>query len=307
MPDADPTTRPLHGVRVVSLAVNLPGPLAAARLAALGAQVTKVEPPTGDPLRAVAEAWYRELVAGQEVLVADLKSQAGHAQLLDLLADVDLLLTATRPAALERLGLGWDRLHDALPRLCQVALVGHAAPHDDLPGHGLTYQAGSGTLVPPTMPTVLVADLAGAERAVADGLAALVSRATSGLGSRREVALSDVAHDMAEPVRQGLTARGGPLGGGLPTYRLYATAQGHVAVAALEPHFAARLCELLGVGAHGGGADGGGADAVQLARVLATRTAAEWQVWGRANGLPLAEVLPPGGADGGPLAECRHG
>lgn len=63
---------PLAGVTVVSLAVNLPGPVATARLASMGATVVKVEPPTGDPLRSVVPSWYDELASDQEVVSLDL-------------------------------------------------------------------------------------------------------------------------------------------------------------------------------------------------------------------------------------------
>jgi alpha-methylacyl-CoA racemase len=63
--------QPLEGVLVVSLAVNLPGPLAASRLAEFGASVTKVEPPAGDPLELAAPNWYRSLVTRQDVVTID--------------------------------------------------------------------------------------------------------------------------------------------------------------------------------------------------------------------------------------------
>ncbi len=140
--------RPLEqGFRVRhALAVNLPGPTAAARLAQLGATVVKVEPPAGDPLAHARPRWYEELHRGQTVLTLDLKADAGRAQLDHWLgpARSDLLLTAMRPAALQRLGLAWPALHARRPRLCHAAIVGHPAPQEDLPGHDLTYQAQAG-------------------------------------------------------------------------------------------------------------------------------------------------------------------
>ncbi len=271
---------PLDGVRVLSLAVNLPGPAAAARLRTLGARVTKVEPTSGDPLALHAPAYYDRLTAGQEVVTLDLKAPAELEQLWLLLADTDLLVTSSRPSALARLGLDWETLHARCPQLCQVAIVGHPGADAEIAGHDLTYQATVGTLRPPELPTVLVADLAGAERAVADGLAALVQRAHTGMGHHREVALSDVAGDLAQPVLQGMTAPGGILGGALPTYRIYAAATGFVAVAALEAHFAKRLVEALGVGASG----------AELERAFAQRTAEEWQAWAYQHDLPIAAV-----------------
>lgn len=130
---------PLEDLRVVSLALNLPGPAAAARLVALGAQVTKVEPPAGDFLAEAAPAYYAELAAGQRVVTIDLKTTAGLAELAGLLDEADLLLTSSRPAALARLGLDWASVHARWPRLCQVAIVGHAGAEADVPGHDLTY------------------------------------------------------------------------------------------------------------------------------------------------------------------------
>src|SRR5574338_22911 len=82
-------------------------------VADLGAHVTKMEPPGGDPLAVHAASWYRELVAGLDVRVIDLKDPAGRRHLDPLLEEAQLLLTATRPSALARLGLSWDHLHGA--------------------------------------------------------------------------------------------------------------------------------------------------------------------------------------------------
>lgn len=271
----------LAGLPVVSLAVNLPGPAAAARLVALGAQVTKVEPPAGDFLAAAAPAYYAELAAGQRVVTIDLKTPDGLAELAGLLDDADLLLTSSRPAALARLGLDWASVHARWPLLCQVAIVGHSGAEADVPGHDLTYQARVGVLLPPAMPTVLVADLAGAERAVADALATLLARARTGTGHRREVALGETAQDFARPAQHGLTTPGALLAGALPRYSLYASADGYVAVAALEEHFWEALLRELGTGG----------SRAELAAAFAAGTSAHWQDWARGRGLPIAAVV----------------
>lgn len=271
---------PLAGIRVLSLAVNLPGPAAAARLAALGASVTKVEPPSGDPLAHGARDYYDQLLAGQELVQLDLKADADRAALWERLADTDLLLTSSRPSALARLGLDWPSLHERLPRLSQVAIVGHPGPDAEIAGHDLTYQASVGTLQPPGLPLVLIADLAGAERAVADGLAVLLQTARTGEGAFREVALSEVAAVMAQPAAHGITLPEGFLGGALPSYGIYAAATGFIAVAALEEHFRTALLEALDV------AD----DRDALRAAFARRTADEWEAWARERGLPIAAI-----------------
>lgn len=268
---------PLHGRHVVTLAVNLPGPLAAARLLALGARVTKVEPPSGDPMAGYARGWYDEMASGQDVVVLDAKSDDGRARLEALLADADVLVTAQRTAALERLGLGWADLHARHPRLVHVAIVGHPAPDDDVAGHDLTYQAVSGTLSPPAMPRILGADVLGGERAASEALAGMLLADATGEGTRREVALSDAAHVLAGAARHGLTT-GGILGGALPGYALYEAADGWVALAALEPHFWERARPTLG-DTH---------DAV--AATIATRTAGEWETWGEEHDVPIVAV-----------------
>lgn len=284
--DAHP---PLHGVRVVCLAVYVPAPLAAGRLRDLGACVTKIEPAAGDPLVGMSASWYAELNAGFDVVRLDVKQPAGRDRLDALLADADVLLTATRPDSLARLGLGWDALHARHPRLCHVAVVGHAGAHAARPGHDLTYQAEAGLVAPPHMPRTLLADVAGAERAASAALALLLARGRggrAGRAGRAEVSLADVAERFAAPFRHGLTAPGGILGGAAPAYALYPARDGWVAVGALEPHFRERLCRELDIAPAGEPA----ALAALLAERLSRRDAMEWEAWAVARDLPLAAV-----------------
>ncbi|HET7479119.1 MAG TPA: CoA transferase [Rubrobacteraceae bacterium] len=274
--------QPLAGTRLVSLAVNLPGPVAAARLRDLGAEVTKVEPPAGDLLARVAPGYYDELSSGLRITILDLKQPEDRARLDGLLERADLLLTSSRPASLERLGLGREKLTARFPRLSHVAIVGHPAPDDRVPGHDLTYQAGLGLLTPPDLPRTLLADLAGAERAVSAALALLLSRERGGGAGYAEVSLAGSAAGFAEPLRHGLTAPGGSLGGGLPEYNLYRTSDAWISVAALEPHFRRRLLEGLGLDENARYDD--------LARVFATRAAGEWERWAENRDLPLAAL-----------------
>lgn len=277
---------PLRGLRVLTMAVNVPGPAAAARLVQLGASVVKVEPPGGDPLATLCPAWYVALCVGQEVLRLDLKTETGTDELAALLTTTDLLLTANRPAALARLGLAWPRLHARYPRLVQVAIVGYPAPAGDAPGHDLTYLAGVGLLAPPRLPVTLLADLGGAELAVSAALGLLLARERGQGSGYREVALADAARHFAAPLRYGVTAPDGILGGGSLGYNLYRASDGWVAVAALEPHFWQRLTMELGLS---------GASSDDLARAFAGDTATAWEDWAAAHGLPLVavrDVLP---------------
>jgi crotonobetainyl-CoA:carnitine CoA-transferase CaiB-like acyl-CoA transferase len=271
----------LHEIRIVTLAVNLPGPLAVARLRQMGATVVKVEPPEGDPLARVKPQWYRSLHEGQEIVCLNLKDAADRSRLDEKLRGADLLVTATRPAALQRLGLAWAELHARYPRLCQVAIVGYPPPHENLAGHDLTYQARLGLLEPPHLPRAMIADFAGAEAAVHAALALLLSRERGQGSHSAQVSLAKAAAGFAEPLRQGLTAPEGILGGAFAGYNIYRAREGWVALAALEPHFWRKLSAELGMDSP---------DRQQLQSVFLSRTASEWETWGVERDLPLAAL-----------------
>ena len=276
---------PLAGVRVVSIALNLPGPAACARLHALGAAVTKIEPPTGDPLEAFCAPWYRRLHEGMDVARLDLKTGAGRDAMAARLATADLLVTAQRAAALERLGLDARSLA-RYPRLCHVAIVGHTPPGDGIAGHDLTYLAPLGLVDPPLLPPTLFADMAGAERAVSTALALLVGRERGSEERAAIVALADVAQALAQPLREGLTRPGALLGGGFAGYNLYAASNGWIAVAALEPRFTQRLAGQLGLERLETG---------KLRALFAKDTIEHWESWAREHDLPIVAVRDPHG------------
>ena len=271
----------LQGVKIVSLALNAPGPVAAARLTQMGAEVTKVEPPAGDGLNKFAPAWYESLCEGQIVKKLDLKNADGREQLDGLLANADLLLASFRPAALQRLGLNWESLHARHPRLCFVGIVGYFPPDEERTGHDLTYQGDFGLLQPPQMPPSLFVDLAGAERAVSMALALLHRAARHGDAGCAWVSLYECARDLAAPYRAGLTSAGGLLSGGYPMYGFYQASDGWIAIAALEQHFADRLLRELNL-SHG--------DRSQLESIFLQRSAAEWEKWAVERELPLVAI-----------------
>lgn len=275
----------LQGIKIVSLALNAPGPVAAARLTKLGAEVTKVEPPGGDATSRAAPAWYESLCRGQTVVRLDLKDPGGRAQLDSLLAKADLLLASFRPSALQRLGLDWESLHARHPQLCFVGIIGYPAPLEERTGHDLTYQSDFGLLRPPEMPPTLFVDLAGAERAVSMALALLNRAARKGEAGCAWVSLHECARDLAEPLAAGLTSAGGLLGGGYPLYGFYQTNDGWVAIAALEPHFAERLLSELGLK---------NAARAELEIIFLQRNAAEWESWAAERDLPLVAVRRTG-------------
>lgn len=238
---------PLKGTRIVSLALNLPGPAALMRCQQMGASCTKFEPPSGDPMQHYNPAAYAALHAGVARRSADLKSDAGQAALHKALNKADVLLTSFRPSALRKLGLGFKELQKQYPQLCQVAIVGSQGARAEEPGHDLTYLAEQGLVIGLDLPPTLYADMAGSVMASEAVLAVLMQRAKKGAGVFAEVALSSAAAYLALPRTWGLTLPGAAVGGGHAGYQIYACQDGRVAVAALEPHFAARLCAAAGI------------------------------------------------------------
>ncbi len=255
-----PTSKPLaplKGVRVLTLALNLPGPAAVMRLHAMGAKCTKLEPlaPAGkitaDPMGIYKPAAYEVMHQGLKVLQADLKSTRGQASLHQQLAQADVLITSFRPSALNKLGLGWKDLHKRYPALCVVSIVGAPGARAEEAGHDLTYQADSGLLNGLDMPASLYADMGGSLIATEAVLQALLLRQrpgkSQGKGVFQQVALSDASSYLALPRTWGLTTPQGDVGGAHAGYKIYPCKNGRVAVAALEPHFAARICEAAGL------------------------------------------------------------
>jgi len=247
------TTSALRGIRILSLALNLPGPAALMRLRSMGAMCTKAEPPastglaSSDPMLQYNAAAYAHMHQGIKTLSINLKTDAGQARLYKALARTDVLLTSFRPSALNKLGLGWRRLHQAFPQLNVVTIVGAPGERAEEPGHDLTYQADAGLITGTDLPASLLADMGGALMASEAVLAVVLARARKGQGVMQEVALSSAADWLALPRHWGLTTPNAVLGGTHAGYRIYPCKNGRVALAALEPHFAAAMCQVMDI------------------------------------------------------------
>ena len=246
----------MRGVRILSLALNLPGPAALMRCHEMGATCIKLEPPapasasagvSGDPMSQYNPQAYAALHAGIRTLSADLKSDKGQKALHRELAKADILITSFRPSALVKLGLAWKALHKQYPALGMIAIVGAPGERAEQAGHDLTYQAEHDLVTGLVLPPTLYADMGGALMASEAVLQAVICQRLKGKGIYLEVALSEAAGFLALPRAWGLTTPGAPIGGGHAGYQVYPCRDGRVAVAALEPHFAARLCAVAGV------------------------------------------------------------
>ena len=249
-PSPAASIRPLKGVRILSLALNLPGPAALMRCRSMGATCVKLEPPahpaaakgsSGDPMAIYAQTAYAAMHQGIKTLSADLKTPAGQKVLQRELAKADVLITSFRPSALEKLGLGWKALHKTYPQLSLIAIFGAPGARAEEPGHDLTYMAENDLVTGLDLPASLYADMGGSLMVSEAILQARLQQMQKGKSVRLEVALSEAAGYLGLPRAWGLTTAGAAVGGG------YACKDGRVAMAALEPHFAASLGEAAGL------------------------------------------------------------
>ena len=155
----------LSGIKVVDLSLFLPGPMLTMMMADHGAQVIKVEPPTGDPARemepieAGQSVWFRNLNRGKQALALDLKSDEGREQLWALLAGADVMVEGFRPGVMKRLGFDYDAVAARNPKIvyCSISAFGQDGEMAHHPAHDLAVQALSGFLSvndgPDGMPT----------------------------------------------------------------------------------------------------------------------------------------------------------
>lgn len=255
----------LQGIKVLDLSQYIPGPYVTHQLALWGADVIKIEPPQGDPMRffmmqdqSTPSPVYEFLNQNKRIIRLDLKQLEGKQVLLNLLPDADVLLESFRPGVMARLGFGRELLEDVNPRLVHCALsgFGQTGPYWDRAGHDLTYCAIGGQLslpksaTPEQKPEIVfppLADHAGAMQAGQAILAALVSRGRTGKGAFLDISLADGAlawqyvklADDKGTIFQWLS-------GQAACYNLYQTLdKGWLAVAPLEPKFWQAFCKAI--------------------------------------------------------------
>jgi crotonobetainyl-CoA:carnitine CoA-transferase CaiB-like acyl-CoA transferase len=200
--------RPLEGVRVVEIGMNTVGPLAGKQLGALGADVIKIEPPTGDvnrtspPLRDGGGSYHFAVAnTDKRGVVLDLKTEAGAAALWRLLATADVLIENLKPGSLARLGFGADAVRGRHPELvyCSVNGVGFDSAYPGRPAFDTVVQAMSGALSATVVDGVALksglslADQLGGQFGVLAVLAALDRRDRTGSGATLDLAMQECA------------------------------------------------------------------------------------------------------------------
>jgi crotonobetainyl-CoA:carnitine CoA-transferase CaiB-like acyl-CoA transferase len=287
---------PLAGVTVLDLSRLLPGPFCTQLLVDLGATVIKVEDPAGgDYLRYTppllpdgTSVLFQTLNRGKKSVTIDLKSPEGRDAFLALAKDADVVVESFRPGVLEKLGISPHALRSQFPRLvvCSISGYGQTGPKKLRAGHDINYVAHSGAFSLMRVPTVLpiqVADLAGgAWPAAMQICAALVGRASSGEGAIIDVNMSAGVSGLLAMLWSrtvmGEVVDGGRdlLIGGVASYGLYDSADGHLAVGALEPKFWSACCGAIDrPDLVDRGFDGDDVRAI-VAGILRTKTTAQW-------------------------------
>jgi crotonobetainyl-CoA:carnitine CoA-transferase CaiB-like acyl-CoA transferase len=259
---------PLAGVRVLDFTRVLAGPAAALALADLGAEVIKIEPPgTGDetrtfpPMRGGESHYFLSVNRGKRSIVIDLKAPEGVALAKELAARCDIVVENYRPGVMDRLGLGWEALSAANPRLiyCAISGYGQTGPLKDRPSFDIVLQAMSGALAmngePDGLPTKLgipLGDLVGGINGPIGILAALYERERTGRGRYIDVSLMDGLIGLLgyiaqlafftgqDPQRQGSQHPN------LVPYGIFPAKDGSIVVACLTPGFWGRICRSIG-------------------------------------------------------------
>ncbi|MEQ8263066.1 CoA transferase [Pseudohaliea sp.] len=208
-------TRPLEGLRVVELGQLLAGPFTGTILAYFGAEVIKVEPPGGDPIRGWREVkggtslWYRSLGRNKKSVTLDLKSERGRALALSLLDGADVLVENFRPGAMEQWGLGPEVVKARNPKLiyARISGYGQTGPYANKPGYasvtegfgGFRYLNGEPGKAP-VRPNISLGDTLSAIHAALGIALAIIQRQRSGEGQTIDVALYESVFNLLEAV-----------------------------------------------------------------------------------------------------------
>ncbi len=246
----------LEGMRVLDAGIWRPVPHATQILADLGAEVLKLEPPGGDPMRGFPEL-FRDIASNKRSVVLDLKTDAGRARALELAAGADVFCEGWRPGVAARLGVAYDNVRAVNPSIiyCSISGYGQWGPLLGVTGHDVNYQAFAGALAPrapdepPRIPRVPIADLAAGTAAATLICAAWSRRIATGEGERIDVAMADVIAAWTGPYSGNAMAGRTERARGSTGYGTYRCADGAwLAFGVIaEDHLWAALCDGLGL------------------------------------------------------------
>lgn len=209
------TSRPLEGLRVIEMGQLLAGPFAGTILGYFGAEVIKVEPPTGDPIRQWREVrdgmslWYHSLARNKKSVTLDLKSEAGRKLAFDLLTKADVVIENFRPGAMEDWGLGPETVRPHNPGLiyARISGYGQTGPFSKKPGYASVTEGYGGFRYingepgkPPVRPNISLGDTLAAIHAALGVAFAIIERTKSGDGQVVDVALYESIFNVLEGI-----------------------------------------------------------------------------------------------------------
>jgi crotonobetainyl-CoA:carnitine CoA-transferase CaiB-like acyl-CoA transferase len=207
--------RPLDGIRVIEVGQLLAGPFTGTILAYFGAEVIKIEPPGGDPIRGWREVrdgtslWYRSLGRNKKSVTLDLKNEAGRDLLLRLLDTSDVLVENFRPGAMEDWGLGPETVKQRNPDLIYTRISGYGqtGPYADKPGYASVTEGFAGFRYingepgkPPVRPNISMGDTISAIHAALGIALAIIARSKGGSGQVIDVALYESMFNLMEAI-----------------------------------------------------------------------------------------------------------
>ena len=259
---------PLSGILVVDLSRILAGPYCTLLMAEMGARVIKVEPPKGgDDARAYEpfvngkSTYFASVNRGKESIALDLKSEADRKTFEKLLEKADVVVENFRPGTMEKLGYGWETLHQKYPKLIYAAAsgFGHSGPNSKDPAYDMVMQGMGGIMSitgnegqPPSRVGMSIGDIgAGLYTAVAVN-AALVHRLKTGESTKVDIGMFDCQLALLENAIMRYTVEGeipGPLGARHPTitpFQAFKTSDGAIIIAAGNDGLFVKSCEALG-------------------------------------------------------------
>ncbi len=308
----------LAGIRVVDLSLFLPGPMLTLMMADQGADVMKVEPPTGDPARAMEpmeagqSVWFRNLNRGKRCARLDLKTEAGREALWAHLADADVLVEGFRPGVMERLGFGYEAVSARNPAIiyCSISAFGQTGSMAEHPAHDMAVQSLAGFLSvndgadgTPVVPSVPSADMAAGLTGLSAVLMALIGRQRTGRGEYLDIAMFESLLPWCAHIA-GTAIAGGPSPvsraqrslGGAAFYHVYRTKDDrHVVLGGRETKFVRTLLVALGREDLIAMADqpAGQQDLLIafLQDTFSSRTRAEWEDWFADKDVAFSPVL----------------
>jgi crotonobetainyl-CoA:carnitine CoA-transferase CaiB-like acyl-CoA transferase len=309
----------LSGIRVLDLSLFLPGPYLTTVMADHGAEVIKLEPPSGEPVRNIGarangeSVWFRNTHRGKKSIVLNLKSPDDLAALRDIVRTCDVMLEAFRPGVVDRLGIGPDAMTALNPRLiyCSISAFGQDGPLRDKPAHDLAVEALAGTLSlnlgqdgKPTHPNVPIADATASLLALSGILMALYRREKTGRGDVIDLAMFDATLSWLPNATGAVLGENRPprpkeerQWGGGAFYDIYPTRDGkHVVLGGSEHKFVENLLHALGrddliEGAAGPPGEGHRPAQAFLRETFATRTRNEWEAWFEGRDVCFAPLL----------------